>query len=347
MEALYVWRKFKGKTIKMRIGLFLGVLMFSFGCNKFSSNKLSKHVPYFSVYSSELASLIDTNARFEVIVDGYKQIKSLLWMDSVLVFTNDSKEMVHKWAPQKKVLPLFKWSDDRSNNEKLQISGIALDKNGKLLMSLPKKGCIGRLTSSYEDEFIEYEVITSEYAGKPYKNLYDLCVDTRGNVFYTDSPSEENLGKGANVVPMPFGGLYLLKADSSQHLLDNKLHRLGGIALSPNMSKLYATSVENGQIICMEYRLNDSQRLISKKVIFSQALPTGQPSPLHFGIAVSKTGFIFMCGKKSIIIIDALGNKVGDIFTDVPVSNCTFDRDESFLYFALMDKIIRVPLKKI
>ena len=115
-------------------------------------------------------------------------------------------------------------------------------------MSLPKKGCIGRLTSSYEDEFIEYEVITSEYTGKPYK-ISTICVWIHVEMSSIQIHlRKKNLGKGANVVPMPFGGLYLLKADSSQHLLDNKLHRWAVLPCLPNMSKLYATSVKMAKL---------------------------------------------------------------------------------------------------
>ena len=82
----------------------------------------------------------------------------------------------------------------------------------------------------------EVEVLTDSFDGKKYNSPNDVCIDTQGNIFFTDPRYDDPAGKELDVE-----GVYRIDtAGNVKRVLDNnQVQKPNGLALTPDDSTLY------------------------------------------------------------------------------------------------------------
>lgn len=106
------------------------------------------------------------------------------------------------------------------------------------------------------------EIITSEYEGSPYLGPNDLCLDTHGDIVFTDPTGSS--------VDNPIGSIYKIKTAKdglAQKVirLDNELAFPNGLAFHPDGSKLYLA--ESGTNRLLSYSVDEEGLLSDKKIV--------------------------------------------------------------------------------
>lgn len=320
------------------------------GCNK-NTSKASQKLPYVDIIEPELLQIIDSNARIETIENGFNWAEGPLWWEEekALLFSDVPKNTVYKWVEGKKLEtylhPSGKTTNAPESNESGS-NGLAFDKDGKLLLCMHGNRILGRMVADTHTPSPLFETLTDEFAGKMYNSPNDLCVDKDGDIFFTDPTFGLKLQEKDPKREMTYSGVYLLKSDSSIHLIDSTLWRPNGIALSPDEKKLYVSNSDPANMVWIEYTLSSNKRVISKKVFAKKTSEPEKTKGYPDGLKVHSKGVIFATGPSGVLIFNASGIQIGTIFTKEIATNCAFSKEEDYLFVTQNKSILRIPLHK-
>ena len=139
-------------------------------------------------------------------------------------FTNIPASQILKWSPAGKTLMVFR---DKSN----AANGLLFDPQGRLLAC---EGAAGRVTRT-NMKTGKVEVLADKFNDRPLAPPNDLCLDSKGRIYFTSRPSQVTV-PGSNV-----NSVYRIGPDGTidQLLREPTIHMPNGIVLSPDEKTLY------------------------------------------------------------------------------------------------------------
>ncbi|MEZ4911563.1 MAG: SMP-30/gluconolactonase/LRE family protein [Saprospiraceae bacterium] len=337
--------------MKIKFFYILGCLsLLYFGCNK-NTSKASPKLPYIQVLEPDLLQIIDSNAQIETLENGFSWAEGPLWWEEekALLFSDVPKNTVYKWTEGKKLETYLHPSGKTANNSEFNDSGsngLAFDKDGKLILCMQGDRTLSRMLANPNKPTPDFERLTDEFAGKMYNSPNDLCVAKNGDIFFTDPTFGMKLLEKDPKRQMTYSGIFLLKADSSIHLIDSTLWRPNGIALSPDETKLYVSNSDPTNAMWMEYTLTSQKRVISKKIFAKAVIDLERAKGYPDGLKVHSHGYVFATGPRGILIFNTLGIQLGTIVTKEVATNCAFSKDEKTLFVTQHKSVLRIPLIK-
>lgn len=139
-------------------------------------------------------------------------------------FTNVPVSKILKWDPQTRKLSVFRENTNQTN-------GLYFDPQGRLLAC---EGKAGRVTRT-DMQTGKIEVLADKFNDFPFAPPNDLCLDSKGRVYFTSRPGEKDPGKG-NV-----NAVYRIDPDGkvTQLLAWPRVHMPNGIVISPDEKTLH------------------------------------------------------------------------------------------------------------
>jgi gluconolactonase len=225
----------------------------------------------------------------------------------------------------------------------------------------------GRCVSKWNLKTGNREVITDRYQGKRYNAPNDLCIDTKGRIYFTDprygGPEPRELEHRA---------VYRIDTDGSVVEVTHEVEKPNGIALSPDEKTLYLVDHNNGSDV-MDPNAPPPKPGAMKVYSFPlgpDGLVNGPRKTLvdygtensADGICVDVKGNVYLTARSlkrpGVMVIDPSGKEIAFLATgpenqsadETPVglpSNVEFGigNDDTLLYVTVDTSLYRVRLK--
>lgn len=305
-------------------------------------------------YDSSVASIVDTNATFEIIGKGYNWSEGPLWVASMntLLFSDVPENKIYQWkgndTPTVYLTPSG-YTGTAPRAGEVGSNGLALDKMGRLLLCQSGNRQVARLNTSLNAPKPGFTPLATNYKGKRLNSPNDLTADSKNNIYFTDPiyglPKREN----DSTRELPFEGVYRISADGKLSLLIDSIARPNGVALSPDEKILYVSSSDNQKPAWYAYQLDDKGGIKSGGVLLN-AVPLKEKATVKQGpdgMKIDNYGNLFGAGPDGINIISPTGKRLGliKVFNHV-TSNCSFSATKDTLYVTSDDWILQVKLRK-
>ena len=305
------------------------------------------------IYDPGAANIIDSNAVIEVIGRNYKWSEGPVWVAAkqMLLFSAVRENKIYRWSgkdtpvvylsPSGYTDTAFRGGEDGSN-------GLALDKDGKLLICQSGNRQVVRMNADLDAPKPEFTVLAPNYKGKKFNSPNDLVADHKNNIYFTDPIY--GLPKGASDPgrELNFEGVYKITPDGKVILLIDSISRPNGIALSLDEKILYVGSSDEQHTRWYAYRL-DSLGAIQGGGILLDGTALKEKATIKQGadgFKIDKYGNIFSAGPDGINIISPTGKLLGLIrIYNRPTSNCSFNETKDMLYFTASDWVLKIKLK--
>jgi len=305
------------------------------------------------LYDPSAATLIDSNARVEVIGKNYKWSEGPVWVPSrqMLLFSDVIRNTVFQWKEGKDTPIVYLtpsgYTDTARRDGENGSNGLTLDKDGKLLLCQSGNRQVVRMNASLDSPRPAFTILSAGYKGKKFTSPNDLVADHKGNIYFTDPiyglPKHEN----DPTRELAFEGVYRITPTGETILLIDSIARPNGIALSPDEKILYVGSSDDPHTKWYAYHLDTAGNISSGSVLLDGTDLKARATVKQGadGFKVDGHGNIFSSGPDGINIISPQGKVLGLIKVfGRPASNCAFNEDKSVLYITADDSVLRVKL---
>jgi gluconolactonase len=290
-------------------------------------------------------ALVPKGAAIEVLAGGFKWAEGPVWVkaQNAVLFTDIPNNRVMKWSPADGLSEYLKPSGFTGpatfDGREPGANGLALDKDGKLILCQHGDRCVARLA----DDGKSFVKLAERHAGKRFNSPNDLAYHPNGDLYFTDPPYGLPKGMDDPAKEIPYQGVYRLKPDGTVTLLTKELSRPNGIAFSPDFKTLYVANSDSARPIWMAFPVQADGTLGTGNVFFdATALVKAKKPGGCDGLKVDVKGNLFATGPGGVLVFSPSGTHLGTLATGVPTANCGFGDDGSTLYITANDKLVRV-----
>lgn len=298
---------------------------------------------------NELSSLINKDAKVEIIAEGFEWSEGPLWVEKhqMLLFSDVPKNIIYKWteAKGKEVyLDHSGYTGGETRGGEMGSNGLALSPEGKLLLSQHGDRRIAMMDAPLDAPKPNYIVLASDYGGKKFNSPNDLVARRNGDVFFTDPPYGLENGMNDAKKETPFQGVYRVNKFGKVKLLVDSITRPNGIALTPDEKTLIIANSDGPKKIWYAYDLAANDSLTNPRIIFDATKEKGPGAP--DGFKIDKAGNIYATGPGGVWIFNKAGKQIGKIkINGVPTSNCALTPDEKTLFITADMFVLRVKMR--
>lgn len=305
------------------------------------------------LYDPAAAALIDSNAAIEVVGRHYKWSEGPVWVPArqMLLFSAVKENRIYQWkgadTPTRFLEPSG-YTDTAFRDGENGSNGLALDREGRLLLCQSGNRQVVRLNASLDSPRASFTVLAANYKGKKFNSPNDLIADSKDNIYFTDPiyglPKREN----DPTRELNFEGVYRIGRDGRLTLLIDSISRPNGIALSPDEKILYVGSSDDQHTRWYAFHLDSTRRITGGGVLFDgAALKAGATVKQGAdGFKIDKHGNLFATGPDGVNIFSPEGKLLGLIrIFHRPASNCAFNETKDVLYITADDVVLRIRLK--
>lgn len=345
----------------MRSTLLFIALMYIIACTscvtKNNDNKTAiakdTAVGKIEIYDRSAADIIDSNAAIQVIGKNFNWSEGPVWIakKQMLLFSDVPENKIFQWKDgdtAKLFLTPSGYTDTAFRDGENGSNGLALDKEGRLLLCQSGNRQVARLNTTLDNPKPEFTILAANYNGKRFNSPNDLVADSKNNIYFTDPIY--GLPKGATDPSreLSFEGLFKIGTNGKITLLIDSIVRPNGVALSADEKILYVGSSDDKHPKWYAYHLDKSSNIVSGKVLFdgTDLKEKATVKQGADGFKVDKSGNIFSAGPDGLNIISPAGKLLALIrIPGRKTSNCAFDETKSILYITADDLILKVKLR--
>ncbi len=267
-------------------------------------------------------SVLDPNAKVEVIATGIQQPEGPVWSDSLgLLFSDIKGNKIYRWTEQNGKQVFLNFSDSTN--------GLTYDLQGCLTACQMELRRIVR----FEKDGTQTS-LADNYEGKKFNSPNDIVVKSDGSIFFTDPNFNVPYGQHQE---LSFCGIYRISPAGNLTLLTT-LTLPNGICFSPDEKKLYVNDSQVHKIYVWD--VVDDSTITNKRLFFTIPV-TGYAD----GMKADSSGNIYCTCSSSIFVISPAGVQLGkiDLPSNATASNCTWgDADRKTLYITGGTSLYRV-----
>lgn len=300
--------------------------------------------------SPELDAIISTNAKVEVIAEGFEWVEGPVWIEDqkMLLFSDVFKNRIYKWTAAKgKELYLEPtgYTQATPRGEELGSNGLAVNRKGQLVLCQHGDRRIAIMNAPLEHPKPVFTTLANQYDGKKFNSPNDLAIKSNGDIYFTDPPYGLEKGVEDPAKELPYQGVYKISKEGTVTLLIDSLTRPNGIAFFPGEKSVLIANSDAKKPYWYIYDLNEQGGLINGRIFFDgyQAFQKENRSP--DGIKIDKKGHVFAPGPGGVWIYNKKGIVLGRIKTTIITSNCAFSADYKTLFVTADNYVLKVDLK--
>ena len=145
------------------------------------------------VYDDRFYKFIDMDSQVEILAGELEWAEGPVWVESLnaLLFSDVAANKIYRWDESKGLSVFVHPSGHAPDNAATSwrgSNGLAIDKNGALLLAQQSNRTLSRMSSPLSNPAPDYEVLASKYDGKLINSPNDLVVHHSGDVYFTDPP---------------------------------------------------------------------------------------------------------------------------------------------------------------
>jgi gluconolactonase len=305
------------------------------------------------LYDTSAGRFIDSNAVIGIIGRHYLWSEGPVWVPAkqMLLFSAVRENKIYQWngkdTPVVYLTPSG-YTDTAYRDGENGSNGLALDKEGRLLLCQSGNRQVARLNAPLDLPKPVFTVLAPNFKGKEFNSPNDLVADSKDNIYFTDPiyglPKHEN----DPTRELSFEGVYKISPDGKVTLLIDSISRPNGIALSLDEKILYVGSSDDHHTRWYSYSIDSSGGIKSLGVLLD-GTALKQKATIKQGadgFKIDRYGNLFAAGPDGINIISPAGKLLGLIrIYNRPASNCAFNETKDVLYITAADLVLRVKLK--
>jgi len=294
---------------------------------------------------SRLDSLLDPNARIEVLASGFEWTEGPVWVrdGGFLLFSDIPRNSIMRWKEGEGVSLFMKPSGYTGVTDYGREPGsnaLLLDRQGRLVCCEHGDRRLSRVEKQGGKR-----TLVDNYMGRRLNSPNDAVFKSNGDLYFTDPPY--GLPKHADDPhrELDFCGVFRLSPDGKLTLLTKELTRPNGLAFSPDEKTLYVANSDPERAIWMAFPVQ-SDGTLGKGRIFADVTSMVNQSPgLPDGMKVDRSGHLFATGPGGVHIFDPEGHRLGRIDTGQATANCNWGDDGSTLYMTADHYLCRLRTK--
>ena len=291
--------------------------------------------------------LISKNAKMEILAEGFGWAEGPVWIPELngILFSDVPNNKAYLWT-EKKGLSLFLYpsgmTNHAPNNKSAGSNGLGLDSDGNLILCQHGDRSISRLNSWFF-EIPKYDVLVDHFNGKWLNSPNDLVFDKQGSIYFTDPPYGLRNGDEDDLKELNFNGVFKWSAREEVKLVEKNMSRPNGIALSLDEKTAYVANSDPANDVIMAFDVLEDG-FLNGRIFFDGNILSQTREGLFDGLKMHSSGIIFATGPGGVLLLDSMGVHLGTIMPGKKTANCSFDRDEQYLYLTSTDVLARVKL---
>ncbi len=299
-------------------------------------------------FDSQLDSLLASDAKLEILADGFTWTEGPLWMgdasNGYLLFSDIPRNSTFKWSARDGV-QLFM---NPSGYTGVTYYGLEPGSNGLL------KDSDGNLVScEHGDRRVSVltpgggkRTLADNYQGKRLNSPNDGVLKSNGDIYFTDPPYGLPMRENDPRRELDHYGVYRIsKKDGSLTLLTTELQRPNGIGFSPDETTLYVAQSDPKRAIWMSFAVAADGTIGKGTVFYDATAEVGKLPGLPDGLSVDTQGNLWASGPGGIWIFNKQGKLLGRINTGERTSNCGFGEDGTTLFVTADSYLCRITTK--
>lgn len=331
------------------------ILIICFACQGEVKEANSPHDMRLTIEMYEDNTVTESFTMANIVANGFVWSEGPVWVEKThtLLVSDVPGNVIYQWSKQNGQSVYLRhagFSDTLDHRGSDGSNGLAIDKNGQLIICQSGARRIARMKTDVSSPAVDYEVLADNYQGKKFNSPNDLVIDRNNAIYFTDPvyglPEEEK----DSTRELNYEGIYRISHDGSIQLLIDSISRPNGITLSPDEKTLYIASSDEKRPAWYAYQLSDSGTIISGGLLLD-ALPLCEKATVKQrpdGLKIAHDGTIYSSGPDGISMIAPTGQLVGLIkVKDRFTSNCTFNATKDSLYITADDIVLLLPLDHI
>ena len=301
-------------------------------------------------FDSALDKLVDSDAKMEVIGEGYEWCEGPVWVPAgnFLLFSDIPNNAIMRWDAKDGARLYLKRAGYTGNDPRCGESGsngLVLDRRGHLVLCQHGDRRVARLDSSWEKPEAKYTTLADRYDGKRLNSPNDAVVDSQGNIYFTDPPYGLLKGMEDPKKELSFQGVYRIGADGKLTLLTKELERPNGIGLAPDEKTLYVANSYDRRHVIMAFPLNDDGALGEGRVFFDANKQNAKGPGACDGLAIDKDGNLFATIPGGVGVFTPDGKQLGLLATGDRTANVEFGEDGSTLFICANHNLLRIKTR--
>lgn len=291
--------------------------------------------------------LISKNAKIEILAEGFGWAEGPVWIPELngILFSDVPNNKAYLWT-EKKGLSLFLYpsgmTNHAPNNKSAGSNGLGLDSDGNLILCQHGDRSISRLNSWFFEE-PKYDVLVDHFNGKWLNSPNDLVFDKQGSIYFTDPPYGLRNGDEDDLKELNFNGVFKWSAREEVKLVEKNMSRPNGIALSLDEKTAYVANSDPTNDVIMAFDVLEDG-FLNGRIFFDGNILSQTREGLFDGLKMHSSGIIFATGPGGVLLLDSMGVHLGTIMPGKKTANCSFDKDEQYLYLTSSDVLARVKL---
>ncbi|MDG2234940.1 MAG: SMP-30/gluconolactonase/LRE family protein [Flavobacteriaceae bacterium] len=291
--------------------------------------------------------LISKNAKMEILAEGFGWAEGPVWIPELngILFSDVPNNKAYLWT-EKKGLSLFLYpsgmTNHAPNNKSAGSNGLGLDSDGNLILCQHGDRSISRLNNWFFEE-PKYDVLVDHFNGKWLNSPNDLVFDKQGSIYFTDPPYGLRNGDEDDLKELNFNGVFKWSAREEVKLVEKNMSRPNGIALSLDEKTAYVANSDPANDVIMAFDVLEDG-FLNGRIFFDGNILSQTREGLFDGLKMHSSGIIFATGPGGVLLLDSMGVHLGTIMPGKKTANCSFDKDEQYLYLTSTDVLARVKL---
>lgn len=335
--------------------VFFAFCIFASCSNSGKQNEADKISVYKTTGSVErldaaLDAIIDTNAKVEIIAEGFEWCEGPLWIESqkMLLFSDVSRDTVYKWTEEKGkevYLTPSGYTGSVPRGGEMGSNGLLLDTKGNLVLCQCGNRQMARMDAPLDNPSPKYISLAAKYKDKRFSSPNDAAYNSAGELFFTDPPYGL-LTQGDNdpEKEITWNGVYKVKTNGEVVLLVDSIPRPNGIAFLPGEKQLIIACSDPQKPNWYIYDVT-GDKLVNGKIFYSTANERKGLKGLPDGLKINSKGIIFASGPGGIWIFNSEAKLLGKINLNESASNVALSADEKTIYITNDMQVLRVKMK--
>lgn len=283
----------------------------------------------------EIAGVVAAGTPVQLVKDGFDGTEGPVTLpDGSLIFTETTGNRITRIAADGSTSVFVEGSNGAN--------GLGFTPNGDLYAVQVLKPRVGIIFPQPH-----VRTLANNFEGKPFGRPNDLVVDSRGNVFFTDSginpPAAGQSAPAPSVTPAP-PAVYRISAGGELKRLAADIERPNGIQLSPDERVLYVANTWGEYVLAYDLGADGSigPRRPFARLKGWQKTETGGSSGAD-GLAVDAEGRLYVASNAGIEIFDSAGKALGVIELPKRPQNLAFaGEDKKTLYVVGRGAVYRI-----
>ena len=314
------------------------------------SPKHASSIGKIEVIDPQLASVLDTNARIEIIAEGHEWTEGPVWVasENKLLYSDIPQNKIFEWTEEGgSVLYLKKsgYTGSKARGGELGSNGLLLDKSGKLILCQHGDRRIARMDAEVSRPESRFISLADNYNGKKLNSPNDACLRSNGDIFFTDPPYGLEGYVDDPSKEISFQGVYKASGGKTV-LLTDSITRPNGIALLNKEKTLLVANSDPEKAKWYLFDLENNDSLSNPRLLFdATAYVTPSSKGLPDGLKVDGNGNIFATGPGGVFIFNAAGKLLGRLLIPEACSNIALSDDGKTVFITADMYVLKMKIR--